>query len=352
MPTPINLDFSVLSRANTMMNQEAHLHLASPQSFTSAREPFSTICSFQYGLSSSMVQSLAVKVQVYSTPTVSCHAFTLLAFEPVTSTTEVSCHAFTLMAFEPVTSTSKVSCHTFALLAFELVTSTTNISSAKSALKALAEMQPSADISQNLGSQLIFQLIDVTISNKDEMCSASQLVANEHKGHIKSIMSFIFQLIVGSKQMHQRILKQVLVDVWSSNAISYFWPNQHESSCAYLLAAHSKCLNSHESSCASKVAHAKCLNSRESSCTSKVACAKCLNSHESSCASLLAACAKCLNSNESSCASLLAVHAKPLKSNKTQRMTPSLFLKFIGKSILEEAQFAPTTLQAFKLIVV
>jgi hypothetical protein len=53
------------------------------------------------------------------------------------------------------------------LLAFELVTSTTNISSAKSALKALAEMQPSADISQNLGSQLIFQLINVSISNKD-----------------------------------------------------------------------------------------------------------------------------------------------------------------------------------------
>ena len=149
------------------------------------------------------------------------------------------------------------------------------------------------------------------------MCSASQLAANEHKGLIKSIMPFIFQLIVGSKQVHQRILKQVLVDIWSSNAISYFGPNQHESSCAYLLAAHSKCLNSHESSCAS----------------------------------LLVACAKCLKSNESSCASLLAVHAKPLKSNKTQRMTPSLSLKFIGKSILEEAQFAPTTLQAFKLIV-
>jgi hypothetical protein len=249
-----------------------------------------------------------------------------------------------------LSSTTKVSCHAFALLAFELVTSTTNISSAKSALKALAEMQPSADISQNLGSQLIFQLIDVSISNKDEMCSASQLAANEHKGLIKSIMPFIFQLSVGSKQVHQRILKQVLVNVWSSNAISYFGPNQHESSCAYLLAAHSKCLNSHESSCASKVARAKCLNSRESSCASKVARAKCLNSHESSCGSLLVARAKCLYSNESSCTFLLAVHAKPLKSNKTQRMTPSLSLKFIRKSILEEARFAPTTLQAFKLI--
>ncbi len=166
MPTPINLDFSGLSHATTMTNQEAHLHSASPQSFSSAREPFSTICLFQYGLSSSMVQSLAVKVQVSSTPTVSCHAFTSLAFEPVTSTTKVLCHAFTLLAFEPVTSTTKVSCHAFALLAFELVTSTKNISSAKSALKALAEMQLSGDISQNLGSQLIFQLIDASISNK------------------------------------------------------------------------------------------------------------------------------------------------------------------------------------------
>jgi hypothetical protein len=32
-------------------------------------------------------------------------------------------------------------------------------------------------------------------------------------------------------------------------------------------------------------------------------------------------------------------------------MTPILSLNYIGKSILEEAQFAPTTLQAFKLIV-
>jgi hypothetical protein len=51
-----------------------------------------------------MVQSLAVKVQVSSTTKVSCHAFTLLAFEPVTSTTKVSCHAFLLLAFELVSS--------------------------------------------------------------------------------------------------------------------------------------------------------------------------------------------------------------------------------------------------------
>jgi hypothetical protein len=54
MPTTINLNSSGLSHATTMTNQNAHLHLASPkivhlcsaspQSFTSARVPFSTIC--------------------------------------------------------------------------------------------------------------------------------------------------------------------------------------------------------------------------------------------------------------------------------------------------------------------
>jgi hypothetical protein len=57
--------------------------LASQQSFSTARVPFSTICPF--GGLSCWVHSLAVKVQVSSTPTVSRHAFTLLAFEPVTS---------------------------------------------------------------------------------------------------------------------------------------------------------------------------------------------------------------------------------------------------------------------------
>ncbi len=258
MPTPINLDFSGLSHATTMTNQEAHLHSASPQSFSSAREPFSTICSFQYGLSSSMVQSLAVKVQVSSTPTVSRHAFTLLAFEPITSTTKVSRHAFTLLTFEPVTSTTKVSCHAFALLVFELVTSTTNISSAKTALKATAGMQLSTN-SNNINNSSSFddkhsfthQLVVASVNWKSKAVS-NKLFKTLCLGRIKSKMPFIFQLIVGSKQMHQRILQQVLANVWSSNAISYVGPNQHKSSCAYLwLAAHSKCPNSHKSSCTS-----------------------------------------------------------------------------------------------------
>jgi hypothetical protein len=59
--------------STTMTNQHstcstAHLHLARPQSFSSARVPFSTICPF--GGLSCWVQSLAVKVQASSTPTI------------------------------------------------------------------------------------------------------------------------------------------------------------------------------------------------------------------------------------------------------------------------------------------
>ena len=159
-PTPINLESSglrcpsrtqVLNRRGlvysdtTLMDhderptspQTAHLRSASQQSFSSAHVLFSTICPF--GGLSYWVQSLAVKVQASSTPTASHHAFALFAFEPVTSTKQIS--------------------------------------SPNTALNATAEMQPSADISENLGNQLIFQLIDAYVSNRYEMCSASQLAA-------------------------------------------------------------------------------------------------------------------------------------------------------------------------------
>ena len=159
-PTPINLDSSglrcssrteVLNRRGlvhsdtTLMDhdecptspQTAHLRLASQRSFSSARLPFPSVCPF--GGLSCWVQSLAVKVQVSSTQTVSRHAFALFSFEPVTSTKQISLP--------------------------------------NTALNATAEMQPSADISENLGTQLIFQLINAHISNRDEMCSASQLAA-------------------------------------------------------------------------------------------------------------------------------------------------------------------------------
>jgi hypothetical protein len=198
-PTPINLDSSglrcssrteVLNRCGlvysdtTLMDhdermtspQTAHLHLASQQSFSSAHVLFSTICPF--GGLSYWVQSLAVKVQASSTPTASHHAFALFAFEPVTSTKQIS--------------------------------------SPNTALNATVEMQPSADISENLGTQLIFQLIDAYISNRDEMCSASQLAV---------------------KLLH------------------------HKSSCASQLAECAQCLKSHKTSCIFQlVACAKCHN--------------------------------------------------------------------------------------------
>ncbi len=67
-PTPINLDNSGLCQSTTMTNQHstAHLHLARPQSFLSAKVPFSIICPF--GGLSCWVQSLEVKVQASSTP--------------------------------------------------------------------------------------------------------------------------------------------------------------------------------------------------------------------------------------------------------------------------------------------
>jgi hypothetical protein len=192
--------------------------------------------------------------------------------------------------------------------------------SAKAAFKAIAEVQASADktkpnnaSSSNDKPSSTFHLVVASVNWKSKAIS-NKLFRILCLGRIKSKMPFIFQLMVGSNQMHQTKLLQVRVDAWLSNTVSGHVPDSHESNCASQLATRSKCLKPHESSCASKLAHAKCLNSHKSSCASKVARAKCLNSHESSCASLLVAQAKCLSSHESSCASLLAEHAKPLKS--------------------------------------
>jgi hypothetical protein len=105
MPTPINLDSSglrcssrtevlgrrgkVYSNMTTLMDHDecptspqiTHLSSTSPQRFSSARVPFSTI--FSFGRLSSLVHSLAVKVQSSSPLKVSRHAFALLAFKPI-----------------------------------------------------------------------------------------------------------------------------------------------------------------------------------------------------------------------------------------------------------------------------
>jgi hypothetical protein len=87
-----------MSHATTMTNQNAHWRLASPQSFSSARVSFSTIRSNLSSGLTSWVQSLVVKVQVSSTPKVSCHVFTLLPFEPVASTYQNSLATIALKA--------------------------------------------------------------------------------------------------------------------------------------------------------------------------------------------------------------------------------------------------------------
>jgi hypothetical protein len=63
-------------------------------------------------------------------------------------------------------------------------------------------------------------LIDVSISNKDEMCSASQLVMNEHKGLFNNETVSTLRLIVRFKQQNQSKMKQDLVDFSSSKTIS------------------------------------------------------------------------------------------------------------------------------------
>ena len=121
-PTPINLDSSgvccysrtevlnicglVYSKTTLMDHDErlpspqtAHLRSASQRSFSSDFVPFSTICPF--GGLSCWVKSLAVKVQVSSTPTVSHHAFTLLAFEPITSTKQISLPTIAFNEMQP-----------------------------------------------------------------------------------------------------------------------------------------------------------------------------------------------------------------------------------------------------------
>jgi hypothetical protein len=113
-----------------------------------------------------MLHSLAVKVQASSTPKVSHNAFALLAFEPVTSTNQYSSATIALKAIAEMQASagSKETCNVFGTLTHEY--------------QRLNNTRP------------IFQSIDVSITNKDKMCGASQLAANEHKGLIKSKMQW------------------------------------------------------------------------------------------------------------------------------------------------------------------
>jgi hypothetical protein len=226
-PTPINLDSSglrcssrteVLNRCGlvysdtTLMDhdecltspQTAHLCLASQQSFSSAHVLFSTICPF--GGLSCWVQSLVIKVQVSSTPTVSCHAFAFLAFEPVTSLKAIAemqvsadsnktCHAFGTLVHEhqclnttqPIFQLIDVSVTYFKLILivdlFQLKQESVDFSSLNAFsianLDSVSEgVQPVSLIQRFVSSTIYsksFELIDVSVPNKNEMCGASQL---------------------------------------------------------------------------------------------------------------------------------------------------------------------------------
>jgi hypothetical protein len=125
--------------------------------------------------------------------------------------------------------------------------------SAKAALTVIAEVQASADKTKpnnassfNDKPSSTFQLAVASVNWKSKPAS-NKLFRILCLGRIKSKMPFIFQLIVGSKQMHQTKLQQVWVDAWLSNTILGHGPDSHESNCASQLAACAKCLRSQAS---------------------------------------------------------------------------------------------------------
>ena len=179
-------------------------------------------------------------------------------------------------------------------------------------------------------------------------------------------MPFTFQLIVGHKQLHQRRPQQFLVDVWLSNAISNHGPNQHESSCASLLAAYAKCLNSHKSGCAlSKIISIAKPSDEENLVDRIFETSDAFNRRR-----LIVTFIK-PNANIPFSNSEAEMHKAVSDSRERQlndriidinpllllpfqealMITPSLSLKFIVESLSEGARFDPTTFQAFALIV-
>jgi hypothetical protein len=110
-------------------------------------------------------------------------------------------------------------------------------------------------------STTIFQLVVASVDWKSKAVS-NKPFRTLRLDRIKSKIPFTFQLIVGSKQVHQKKPQQFLVDAWLSDTISGHGLNSHESSCTFLLTAHSKYLKSHETSCVFRWARAKSLRSR------------------------------------------------------------------------------------------
>jgi hypothetical protein len=276
-------DDEILSKLHNSSNTQPNWHGPKPIGMSqnktsfkaSAHVPFTAICSYLSSGLTCWVHSHAVKV-------------------PVTSTTKVSFSV--ISASKIVASVNYGDAKTNNALSFRHTASSTLqlvVASVNDKFSKGSNKLNNASSFVNKSS-LAFHLVVASVDWKSKAISNKPFRTLCHN-KIKSKMPFIFQLIVGFKQMHQTKLQQVQVDAWLSNSISGHGPDSHQSNCASQLATPSKCLKPHKSSCASKVARAKCLKSNKSICASKVARAKCLKSHESSCASKVAR-AKCLNS--------------------------------------------------------
>ncbi len=73
-------------------------------------------------------------------------------------------------------------------------------------------------ISKNHGTQLICQLIDASILNKNKKCSAFQIMMHNHK-HFNRSKAITFWLIVRFKHQNQSKFQQDLDDAWLLNAL-------------------------------------------------------------------------------------------------------------------------------------
>jgi hypothetical protein len=229
MPTTINLNSSRLSHATTMTNQNAHLHLASPQSFTSTHVPFSTICPLWW-------------IVMYCS--ISCSKSSRYFIKKLPA-------GLGLCSANSILSASLNSCSTsITNLSASLGLKTANQNSNKLFLLIVEYFSPFASSWDSCWSaKLETKAITEMIATTSKSNNALPFGGKSNKS-FDNKSSSTFQLVVAS------------VD-WISNVMSACakCPSSHESNCNSLLAAHAKCLNSHESSCASQiVARANCLN--------------------------------------------------------------------------------------------
>ena len=262
--------------------------------------------------------------------------------------TAILCNTFTSLVCEPVTSRNQIK-QDKSTPTFQLVLASVLNNNASS-----FDDKPSST----------FQLVVASVDWKSK--ASNKPFRTLRLDRIKSKMPFTFQLIVGSKQLHQTKPQQFLVHVWLSNAISNHGINQHESSCTPLLAAHAMCLNSHKSSCASSKIISIAKPSDEVNLVDRIFETSDAFNRRQLIVTFIKPNANILLSNSEA-----EMHNTELDSRERQpndriieidplpslpfqeahMITPSLSLKFIVESLSEGARFGSTTFQAFALIV-